>query len=59
MQTERRRRSMKKNELIQGCSDAQKGVEISIKLLRTLGVIISEIKKFLTEVDLDSEQNLK
>jgi len=50
---------MKKNELIQGCSDAQKGVEISIKLLRTLGVIISEIKKFLTEVDLDGEQNLK
>ena len=50
---------MEKNELIQGCTDAQKGVEISIKLLRTLGVIITEIKKFLTEVDFDSESNLK
>lgn len=50
---------MKKNELIQGCTDAQKSVEISIKLLRTLDVIITEIKKFLTEVDFDSETNIK
>lgn len=50
---------MEKNELIQGCTDAQKSVEISIKLLRTLGVIITEIKKFLIEVDFDSEPNIK
>ncbi len=45
---------MKKEELIQGCSDAEKSIELSIKLLRLFGVIVTEIKKFLAEVDLDS-----
>ena len=46
---------MEKNELIQGCSDAEKSIDISIKLLRLLGVIVSEVKKFLTEVDFDGK----
>lgn len=50
---------MEKKELIQGCSDAEKSIELSIKLLRTLGVIVTEIKKFLAEVDFDSKPQAK
>ncbi len=50
---------MEKNELIQGCSDAEKSIELSIKVLRLLGVIVTEVKKFLAEVDLDSEASTK
>ena len=45
---------MEKNELIQCCNDAEKSIDISMKLLRLLGVIVSEVKKFLTEVDFES-----
>lgn len=45
---------MEQRKLIKSLSDVQKHIEIAIKLLHTIDVIITEITKFLTELNFDN-----